>query len=588
MRNLKRAKSSEDISKIKYGFYVFDTETTKLEPMPKNFVFGVIYGYNRVKVIHSVEEFREEFKNENYKGKYIFAHNAEFDLLTIFGNVITELDNKAIFNNSFISAKYEGITFGDSMNIYPTSVKRIGELLGLNKLNNEKVKEGKLTKKNVTNADINYCITDCKIIFDALLRIFEDTGKIRLTLASLSMFQFKSKYLPKDIMFSEKVDDFYESYYGGRTEAFHIGKVNSKLYDINSLYPYIMKTIDFPDIVNLKREIAIDDKYLMHLLKWEEGMAKVTVRHKDTYFGYLPVRMKIGHAEKLVFPVGEFTTTVNFNELRYAIDSGVVEILKVHSVTYGTPIDSPFVKFVEDNYLARQQATDQLNKTIYKLRMNSLYGRFGMRMKKTTTYYDEIPFELMEELDEQDKEYSLRIFNADRVDCYLETENEQMKASFSSIPTYSSYITSAARVMLLQNLVANEKNGVTYCDTDSIALDGEFIGKISDKLGDFKLEPKTLIEVNGLKNYKYLNHETGETHDVIKGVSRGSKKIEGTEVPTYETKKYFKSKQGLRQDKEAGESYTQTKELKHRYDKRIVLSDGSTKPIKLSLDVHTS
>jgi len=135
--------------------------------------------------------------------------------------------------------------------------------------------------------------------------------------------------------------------------------------------------------------------------------------------------------------------------------------------------------------------------------------------------------------------------------------------------------------MLLKALVANEKNGVSYCDTDSIALDGEFIGSVSESLGDFKLEPKTLIEVNGLKNYKYINHETGETHDVIKGVSRGSKKKEGTEVPTYETQKYFKSKQGLRQDKEAGESYIQTKELKHRYDKRIILTNGQTKPIKL-------
>lgn len=44
---------------IRQEFYVFDTETTKLEPIPENFVFGVIYGWNYRKVIYSVEDFKK-------------------------------------------------------------------------------------------------------------------------------------------------------------------------------------------------------------------------------------------------------------------------------------------------------------------------------------------------------------------------------------------------------------------------------------------------------------------------------------------------------------------------------------------------
>jgi hypothetical protein len=575
---------------IKQEFFIFDTETTKLEPMPKNFVFGVIYGYHNHfkpegKTIHSVEDFKKEFENPIYKGKYIFAHNAEFDLLTIFGNIIKNIDNSAVFNGKFITATYKGIKFGDSMNIYPTSVQKIGEMLGSEKIENKKVKTERLTKGNITNEDIKYCKQDCRIIFNALLKIFTIIGDIKLTLASLAMYQFRCKYLPDNIMFTNMVDEFYNSYYGGRTEAFYIGEVKSAVYDINSLYPKAMIDTYFPDIKHLKKENHISVTYLLFLMQSYEGMAKVTVRHSDTYFGYLPIRMEINGSEKLTFPIGEFTTCVNFNELLFAIEQGVVEILNVEYVVYGNPVESPFKKFINDNYDKRRESVNcvpakTLMATIYKNIMNSLYGRFAMRMKLQTTYYEDLPFQLIKELQDDEKFYELQLFNIERNDCYVITENEKMKASFYSIPTYSSYITSAARIILLKNLLANENNEVVYCDTDSIFLNGNFFGNISNSLGSFKKESKTIIEVRGLKNYTYID-EKGKTINVIKGISKGSVQKKGTKIPTFETKKYIKTKQAIVQNKEAGTAYIMVKTLTHEYDKRIVLPDGSTKPIKL-------
>jgi len=577
MRRLKSCRINPDISKLKYNFYVFDTETTCLEPMPKNFVFGVIYGFNYTKVIYNVEDFRKEFEKDRYRNKMIFAHNAEFDLLTIFGNILTEIDNQAIFNNKFISAKYKNVTFADSMNIYPSSVANIGETLGIEKLENKKVKDAGLTKENMTNEDIKYCKRDCKIIFLALQKMFESIGTIKLTVSSLSMYLFRNKYLPTDITFSEIVDEFYSSYYGGRTEAFKIGKVNAKVFDINSMYPYVMTNCSFPDIRRLRKELNIDVKYLYYMLGIYEGMAKVKVKHKQTYFGFLPVRMKLNGNEKLLFPVGEFETVVNFNELRFALQHDVIEILSVEYIVYGNPVDSPFIDFINDTYKKRQQTENALERTIYKLLMNALYGRFAMRMKMTTKYYEDIPFQIIKELQDDDKFYELSIFNQDREDCYLITENEQIKNSFFSIPVYSSYITSEARILLLKNLLDNEKNDVVYCDTDSIFINGNFQGNISDDLGAFKLEKKNITSISGLKNYTYINGNGKET-TVIKGISRNSIKISERK---YSIKKYYKTKSALRQNKEAGSSFIQTKELKHKYDKRIVLNDGDTKPITL-------
>jgi hypothetical protein len=581
MRRIRRGNNDTDISKIKYNFYVFDTETTGLEPMPKNFIFGVIYGFNFCKVIYSCKEFINEFEKDRYRNKIIFAHNAEFDLLTVFGNIFTEVDNQAIFNNKFISAKYKFVTFADSMNIFAASVAKIGELINLPKLENEKVKGEKLTKKNMTDKDIEYCKRDCKIVFMALLSMFEEIGSIKLTISSLSMYLFRNKYLPADISFSERVDEFYESYYGGRCEAFRIGSVDANVYDINSLYPYVMVNCSFPDIKHLRKEVKLTVSYLHYLLKSYEGLAKIKVRHKETFFGFLPVKYKINGSVKLLFPVGEFETTVNFNEIRFALEHEAIEILSVDYVVYGNPIDSPFINFINDTYAKRQQTTNSLKSHIYKILMNALYGRFAMRMKLTTTYYENIPFKIITELQQDDKYYDIQIFNTERADCYLITENEKLKNNFFSIPTFSSYITSEARILLLKNLFENEKNGVVYCDTDSIFLMDHFSGNVSNSLGCFKLEQKHIKEISGLKNYKYIN-EKGQTIEVIKGISKTAKKIVRHNGATeYHIKKYYKTKQAIRQNKDAGQSYIMVKQLTHEYDKRKVFSDGSTKPIKL-------
>jgi len=572
MKILKPIKKPK-IKELEKGFFVLDTETTKLEPMPENFVFGVLYGYNFQKVFKSINDFKLEISKPKYKKKYIFAHNAEFDLLTLFGSLYTNLDSKAVFNGKFITAKYKGVIFADSLNIFPASVEKIGEITGQEKHINEKVKTNKLTKKNISKEDIEYCIQDCKIIYDALLEIFNFSGAIKLTIASLTMYVFRQKFLFENLMYNEFNDEFYESYYGGRTEAFYIGKTRGKVFDINSLYPFIMKTIKFPDVKNLKKETLIDVKYFNYLLSRFEGCSKVTIKHNDNFFGFLPYRK-----EKLLFPIGEFTTVLNFNEIRYALKHKVIEILKVEYAIYSNAIDSPFKKFIEFFYNERLKTENELYQYIYKLQMNSLYGRFAMREKYTTEYYNLIPYEIIEELKISDKFYSLKMFSNERNDCYLVTENKQFKNSFFAIPTFSSYITSEARIKLLDNML-NQKT-VLYCDTDSIFIpeNENFIGLIDKDIGSFKEEKKIVTEIRGLKNYTYIDLETNETIESIKGISKRSVKLSKNK---YQNTNYYKTKEALRQNKEAGSKKVMIKELIHKYDKRTLFINGQTKPIKL-------
>jgi len=571
MRVLRPITNKKKTDEIKNNFFVFDIETTKLEPMQKNFVFGVIYGNNFVKVIKSVEEFQAEFKKKKYSKKFLFAHNAEFDLLGIYGNIYQNLDNSAVFNGKFISAKINDSTFGDSLNIFPMSVAKIGDTIGLKKLDNDKVKNEGLSKKNITEEDIEYCIRDCEIVYTALLRMFEKVGTIKLTIASLSMFDFRNKFLGDNLLYSELNDEFFESYYGGRTEAFIMGDVDCDVYDINSLYPYAMSNMVFPDIKNLKKETMVDVKYFKYCLIRYEGLARVKVRHKEIYFGFLPYK-----SERLLFPVGEFWTTCNFNELRFAFEKGVIEFIEVDYIVYGNAIDTPFRDFIITHYQERLNSVSELDKLIEKLKMNSLYGRFAMREKFTTTYYEQLPFEIIEELQKFEKYYELKVFSAERNDCFLVTENEKMKNSFFAIPTFSSYITSQARIILLTALLENENNRVAYCDTDSIFLEKDFVGDVGIKLGQFKKENKKVIEIRGLKNYTKV--ENGLIEEVIKGVSKRSVKTGDNE---YEIQTYLKTKEALRRNKEAGQSNLKTKKLTFEYNKREVINGIETKPLKI-------
>jgi hypothetical protein len=577
--------SNVNIDKLKYRFFVFDTETTALEPMSKNFVFGVIYGFRFKKVIYSVEEFKEEFKDPRYKGKYIFAHNAEFDLMTLYGNIYQNLDRSAVFNGGFIMAQRGGVMFADSMNIFPRmSVKKIGQMIGLEKLDNLKVRSEGLTRDNITPQDIEYCTRDCQIIFKALLQIFKNIGNIKVTLSSLAMWDYRHNYLKESFIFPDLVYDFFGSYFGGRCEAFKVGTVNARVFDINSMYPYAMKYILFPDPRHLKRIEAPGVNLLIRLLRHYEGMAKIKVRHKKTFFGYLPCKIKIGSFEKLIFPIGEFETTVNFNELRFALYSGVIEILSCDFIVYGLPVESPFTDYVNDIYRKKEMAKDLMSRTIYKLRLNSLYGKFGQTLKYKSTYYETFPIDEVLKLTAEKKYFDIKPFSTSRDDCFLITEIPKSKNGFYSVPLYSSYITSEARIYLLKHFIMNDPTKLVYSDTDSIFIEGELTGVMGTELGEFKEENKNVIQVNGLKNYVYIN-EKNEKIQVLKGVEIGSQQTfydtNPNENPTYSIKKYYKTLQSLRQSRPAGESFTMTKSLRHKYDKRIVLETGETLPVEI-------
>jgi hypothetical protein len=558
---------------INSNFFVLDIETQGLFAQPEYFIFACLYGINTKLFFYSVDELKKELLKGKYKGKYIFVHNAEFDLNVLYGNIITGLDNSAIYNgSSFIMATNSVCKFADSLNIYKTSVKEIGKIVGLEKLEiEESYKKGKV--KEVTDKMREYCARDCNIVYLALQEIFNFAGSIKPTLASLALALFKNKYLQFDLDYDDEFTDlFFNSYYGGRTEAFKIGKTNACYFDVNSMYPWAMLQI-FPNPKKFKKELNISPHRFLHLCKFYEGLAYVKLFHVEHFFGFLPYKSN----NKLLFPVGNFEGWYNLNELRFALKHGAIKILKCSEINYSTDIlESPFEAYVNELYEIKN-TSEGIERTNAKLFLNALYGKFAEKAKAEKTYYEEIPLDLIMKYDSIGMEYNITMFNSERIDCYIEIEGKYEKKKTHVIPLFSSYITSYSRIRLLEYMLKWQNCNVVYCDTDSIMLENEPDYKSSNELGEFKREKEIITEIKGLKNYTYTLDK--KEFKKLKGVPKNATQ---TNMDTYEYIKLIKAKSAIRRKQKTGMQEIIIKNISNKYDKRIIIDKfGNTKAIKL-------
>jgi len=586
-------------------FFVFDTETGKenadgsiqwhLNGRPESFRFGVIYGHNFSKVIYTVNEFIKEFLHPRYKGKIIFAHNAEYDLNTIYGNIYA-FDPNAIFNGKFISASNDNVFFADSTNIFgKIKLLEVGQMLGIKKpgLGNENL----FSPKGITASEIIRCLTDCEIVYEGLFSIFTSAGDIKITQASLSMTYFRRSHQPHDIEYNENTTFFFDSYYGGRTEVFKLGLTHSTVIDVNSMYPYMMKSMKFPNPKYLKVEVGAKwgnqktfIKYFKdQILNAHEGCAYITIEHKKTTFGFLPYKIKTTNAAsdkgKLVFPTGRFSGCWNFPEIRFAMGKGAIEIINIEKIVYSQSMPTPFLTYVDRLYeqrLIAERDGNAFEKYRVKIFMNSLYGKFAQRIDEDCIYIPDLDSCYMEirELQIAGRVKKLMLFNHIRNDAFLILHSNKGWTCSYSIPSFASYITSGGRVALLEKMLEYENRKIVYCDTDSVFFENSVGVENEYNLGGWKMEDKIVTEILGLKNYKYQYIDKlgnlVKKHP-IKGIPEKADFLDG--VYSYEN--LLKTKEALRRNLKPGVLIKRIKKLKGGYDKREVLSNGETKPIHL-------
>lgn len=207
----------------------------------------------------------------------------------------------------------------------------------------------------------------------------------KLTISSLALTIFRTSfYDPKTFPIhipNQNEDTFIRrAYYGGHTDTYIPKGENLYYYDVNSLYPFIMKSFPMPGgkPVWLRK---LEGQDIDSLYGYFEAHIVCPPTIKRPFLPYRDVS-----SQTVLYPTGEFVGVYFSEELKYARDLGYrVTLLSGYSFQ---KMNSPFESFVATTYDKRLSAKRTGNDAmvyVYKLLMNSLYGRFGINPKSTVT-----------------------------------------------------------------------------------------------------------------------------------------------------------------------------------------------------------
>jgi len=547
-----------EIPKFRVGYAIFHSWDKKVEG--KTYKFTSSFFYNSKSLTQFI------INHVNLKRTlYIFAHNCTFDfsfidheLLYLYGFRL-----KAFSDNPFFIKlqNLEGrtIMFLDSMNWYKTSLEKL--------FPQEKVKI-----KDFSRVSLRRLKQRCRMDVELLYKLVLSLGGI-----SASDFSFKIFRREMGNIYIEKIDRpiARKSYYGGRVECYYsLKSVNAKYYDVNSLYPAVMKDNLMPvKYVNSLNNIStseLKELFARGFLVFGEVILKVPKMR------YPPFPKRDEEKNKLIFPCGTFKTYLASPELKYALDNGYIDKILSVEIYLGKVI---FASFVEKYY--KLKMTDKENKQYYKLILNSLYGKFGQKRHQTDIQeVADSKFEIRYQgviFDEESKQ-SLGSFYryGDKVFCSRVKDGCKYNVAIASM------ITSLARMYLYQLII--KAHEVYYVDTDSIiasASNKDMDDLIGEELGQVKREYEG--EFIGIKAKTYLISNVIKfkgaritKEQFMKGLQEG--KIKST-IKNFSTVRQFIKNGGILKVQQI------EKEFDLKDDKRVVLGAGWNEPITLNEDI---
>lgn len=420
-------------------------------------------------------------------------------------------------------------------NIFPATLKTIGKTTGLEKLEIDFENMEGVSRETFEA----YGKRDVEILLEFWKQwtSFIETnklGNVKYTISSQSMESFRKRFCDHYVVLDDDLENLAferKAYYGGRTEIFFKGQVKKGIYyyDVNSMYPHCMKDYQYPTEFKFTKDQPAVDQVMWYIKKGWMVVAEVNINTKSN--NCYPVKVD----NTLMFPVGAFKTYLCTPEVITAYEQGDLVSFGHVSFYKGEQIFSEYVDFF---YNKRLELKRQGNKqeTMYKLFLNSLYGKFGQMMDswKPTT---------VEEIRELDPNFNFDLWIMDQykipkiiiggiditpsirwIGGQLQMSCEKTESNIS-FPAIAGHVTSYSRLIIWKALkwAKEKKVKVYYCDTDSLFIDQPLPADLVDpsKLGMFKLEKyfDYGVEFMNLKNYceltpegkKIVETETGET-----------------------------------------------------------------------------
>lgn len=502
--------------------YVADFETTTDADDCRVWAWGLfeIGSFNNFEYGNTIEGFIERLKELSKTKEKIYFHNLKFDgefvLYHLLKNgwshvqekkerrncsIMTLISDKGAFYSIELYFKVTKtrqycVKLYDSLKVLPLSVEEIAKAFALpiSKLEID-YHEKRPIGHELTPEEVDYLRNDVEIVARAL-KIMFDQGLDRMTTASNAMHDYKSiissKRFERWYPEPEYDEDVRQAYRGGFTYAApqyqgqEIGE--GIVLDVNSLYPSVMynKPLPYDDPIFFEGQYKPDSLYVLYV-----QMIRCQFELKP---GHIPtIQLK----NSLAFLPTEYLTSSQDEDVVLCLTSVDLALFFKHYDIWNLEFKCGwkwkasqilFRDYIDKWYAVKQKATEEGNKpmrTISKLMLNSLYGKFGMNPNTRS----KIPV-----LDRQN----------DRV-TYVYTPWETRKPVY--IPL-AAFVTAWARYITISAAQA-VYDRFLYADTDSLHLIGTEIPNNLDvdpvRLGAWKheatfskakyLRAKTYVEV---------------------------------------------------------------------------------------------
>lgn len=374
--------------------FAFDTETRLGKAFLLTYSIENKDLFLEIKCTEDVKKIFNKFLNSGTG----FAYNLEYDTFALLKWILDDTKLPQLyFLNKFewedyeitviprklLEIRYKGklCQIFDIYQFYATSLDRAGE----KHLGEKKIQIGEENRKNyyeffLNNREtaIQYALKDSNLTF-RLAKLFLE----RLSVAGINVSKYYSsgyiamKHLTKHYAIRKfsinnpKVNEFVkEAYFGGRIEFFKRGFIeNSHCYDVNSAYPSVIKELKTIEDYEFTHKIDNKSTYFF---------ARISCNLRADVISPLAYRTNTG---MVIYPQGKINSVVvdNYtfkNIKKYATDIVVHECLNIYSYSDEKPFDT----VIDDLY--KQRKLNEGNNYIFKLILNSLYGKMAENKKE--------------------------------------------------------------------------------------------------------------------------------------------------------------------------------------------------------------
>lgn len=510
---------------------------------------------------------------------YLFCHNTSFDLpvLDTF-RILPDhgwKPHKIIADGppTMIEVRKDKSTICilDTLNWWRMPLAALGKAIGLEK--------GNLPRRDAP-ADVwdTYNRRDVEIIMRTVQHWCDflrdnDFGGFAQTLAAQAMRTYRHRFMTHKILidaYDKALECARAAYHGGRVEAFHIGHLTGEyhLLDVNSMFPYVMSKHSFPSVYAYYTK-RTDARDLKAMLRRYHICARVNVTVEENA---LPA-LRDG---RLIFPVGTFDCSLSTPELQWVLEHGTINRVYDMSIYHRAPLFKSFVREMYARRLKAKSENDPVSTLLFKLLMNSLYGKWGQRGHVYDHEYDT----------DDTNPCTWREVDIDtgEVTHYKQMLGWVMKLktdaeSSGSHPAIAAHVTAYARMFLHQLITEAGHENVFYCDTDSLLVNSDGLDNLRHRmdntdLGALKLEGTFGdCEIYGAKDYRFG----------CKVKTKGVRSSALWLTPDTVEQEKWSGLRGMIRNGNLSMPTTSviTKRLNRRYLKGTVCPDGGVEPFRL-------